>query len=107
MGLILLQSLYATARLLLAYKSFRDLGSSAQIHPFNLSSKDASFVEPFTRREEAKMKHFAFVPVDTCCDGLCLSVMYFTTLSEAKCKHFVLKNPQFIPVCTLVWTEFG
>ncbi|KAL6005503.1 hypothetical protein ACLOJK_006070 [Asimina triloba] len=75
-SIILMRSLLLMVRLLPAYKLFRDLNSTGQIKLFGLTHKVSSFVEPFTRREEAEMQQFVFNPVDTCCGRLCLSVMY-------------------------------
>ncbi|KAK9110478.1 hypothetical protein Sjap_018538 [Stephania japonica] len=74
--IVLLRSLYLTVRILPAFKLFRDLNSSGQIRTFGLANRVASFVEPFTRREEAEMQKFEFTPVDTTCGRLCLSVLY-------------------------------
>ncbi|XP_068663193.1 autophagy-related protein 13b-like [Aristolochia californica] len=95
-SIILLRSLYVTVRLLPAYNLFRDLNSSGQIHPFSLSYKVSSFVEPFNRREEAEMQQFTFVPVDTCCGRLCLSVVYRPTTSDVKSESSTPMSPQII-----------
>ncbi|XP_068658739.1 autophagy-related protein 13b-like [Aristolochia californica] len=95
-SIILLRSLYVTVRLLPAYNLFRELKSSGQIHPFSLSYKVSSFVEPFNRREEAEMQQFTFVPVDTCCGRLCLSVAYRPTISDVKSEPSTPMSPRII-----------
>uniref|UniRef100_A0A5B6ZS33 Putative autophagy-related protein 13 isoform X1 n=1 Tax=Davidia involucrata TaxID=16924 RepID=A0A5B6ZS33_DAVIN len=96
-SILLLRSLYATVRLLPAYKLFRDLNSSGQIRTFNLAHRVSSFVEPFTRREEAEMQRFVFTPVDTSCGRLCLSVLYRSSLSDVASEPSTPMSPQFIP----------
>ncbi|GAV75162.1 ATG13 domain-containing protein [Cephalotus follicularis] len=96
-SILLLRSLYATVRLLPAYKIFRDLNSSGQIRSCTLSHRVSSFVEPFTRKEEAEMQRFGFTPVDTSCGRLCLSVLYRSSLSEMGSEPSTPMSPQFIP----------
>ncbi|KAF8405875.1 hypothetical protein HHK36_007953 [Tetracentron sinense] len=95
-SIILLRSLYLTVRLLPAYKLFKDLNSSGQIHTFTLAHKVSSFVEPFTRREEAEMQQYGFTPVDASCGRLCLSVLYRPTLSGMSLEPSTPMSPQFI-----------
>ncbi|KAH6769477.1 hypothetical protein C2S51_014813 [Perilla frutescens var. frutescens] len=95
-SILLLRSLYATVRLLPAYKLFRDLISSAQIRLYNLSHRVSSFVEPFTRREEADMQRFVFTPVDTSCGRLCLSVLYRSSVVDMSSEPSTPISPQFI-----------
>lgn len=96
-SILLFRSLYATVRLLPAYKLFRDLTSSAQIRLYNLSHRVSSFVEPFTRREEADMQRFVFTPVDTSCGRLCLSVLYRSSVVDMSLDPSTPISPQFIP----------
>ncbi|XP_043716639.1 autophagy-related protein 13b [Telopea speciosissima] len=96
-SLILLRSLYLTVRLLPAYKLFRELNSSGQIRSFSLAHRVCSFVEPFTRGEEAEMQKFVFVPVDISCGRLSLSVSYYPTLSTVGLEPSTPLSPQFIP----------
>ncbi|KAF2284362.1 hypothetical protein GH714_021107 [Hevea brasiliensis] len=96
-SVLLLRSLYATVRLLPAYKIFRDLNSSGQIRSFTLTHRVSSFFEPFTRREEAEMLLFGFTPVDTSCGRLCLSVVYRSSLSDISLESSTPMSPQFIP----------
>uniref|UniRef100_A0A0D9XPD8 Autophagy-related protein 13 N-terminal domain-containing protein n=1 Tax=Leersia perrieri TaxID=77586 RepID=A0A0D9XPD8_9ORYZ len=77
---VLLRSLHLVVRLLPAYSLFRDLNSSGRIRPLNLSHKISSFVEPFTRQEDAEMKHYAFAPIETLFGRLSLSVSYVPVL---------------------------
>lgn len=77
---LLFRSLHLLVRLLPAYNLFRDLNSSGRIRPLNLSHKISSFVEPFTRAEDAGMKHYAFVPIETLFGHLSLSVSYVPVL---------------------------
>lgn len=96
-SLLSLRSLYATVRLLPAYKLFRDLISSARIRLYNLGHRVSSFVEPFTRGEEADMQQFMFSPVDTSCGRLCLSVSYCSSLLDVRTEPSIPISPQFIP----------
>ncbi|XP_057974661.1 autophagy-related protein 13b [Malania oleifera] len=96
-SILLLRSLYLTVRLLPAYKLFRDLNSSGQIHTFTLAPRVSSFVEPFTRREDSEMQRFGFTPVDTSCGRLCLSVMYCSSLSDVSSEPSTPMTPRFIP----------
>ena len=93
---LLLRSLYATVRLLPAYKIFRELNSSAQIRAFTLAHRVSSFVEPFTRKEEAEMMNFGFTPVDTSSGRLCLSVMYRPSASDVSSEPSTPLSPQVI-----------
>lgn len=95
-AIILLRSLYVTVRLLPAYKLFRDLNSSGQIRPFSLTCKVNTFVQPFTRREEAEMQQFSFAPVDTYCGRLCLSVSYRPSLLDVSSEPSTPISTQFI-----------
>ncbi|KAK4393819.1 Autophagy-related protein 13b [Sesamum angolense] len=96
-SILLLRSLYATVRLLPAYKLFRDLISSAQIRLYNLGHRVSSFVEPFTHREEADMQRFVFTPVDTSCGRLCLSVLYRSSVLDVSLEPSTPISPQIIP----------
>ncbi|KAK3019368.1 hypothetical protein RJ639_003948 [Escallonia herrerae] len=96
-SILLLRSLYATVRLLPAYKLFRDLCSSGQLRTYNLGHRVSSFVEPFTRREEAKMQRFSFTPVDTFCGRLGISLLYCSSVSDACSEPSTPMSPQFIP----------
>ncbi|KAI4345122.1 hypothetical protein L6164_012279 [Bauhinia variegata] len=94
---LLLRSLYATVRLLPTYKVFRQLNSSAQICSFTLAHRVSSFLEPFTRKQEAKMQKFVFTPVDTSSGRLCLSVMYSPSVSDVSSGPSTPISPQVIP----------
>uniref|UniRef100_A0A2K1WMN8 Autophagy-related protein 13 N-terminal domain-containing protein n=1 Tax=Populus trichocarpa TaxID=3694 RepID=A0A2K1WMN8_POPTR len=96
-SILLFRSLYATVRLLPAYKIFRDLNSSGKIRSYTLTHRVSSFVEPFTREEEAEMQRFVFTPVDTSCGRLCLSVLYHSSLSDVSSESSTPVSPQFIP----------
>ncbi|BAT73285.1 hypothetical protein LR48_Vigan01g016300 [Vigna angularis] len=93
---LLLRSLYSTLRLLPAYKVFRELNSSGQIRDFTLTHRVSSFVEPFTRKEEAEMMKFGFTPVDTSSGRLCLSVMYCPVVSGVSSEPSTPMSPQVI-----------
>lgn len=93
---LLLRSLYATARLLPAYKVFRDLNSSAQIRTYTLAHRVSSFVEPFTRKEEAEMLKFGFTPVDTSSGRLGLTVMYCPSASDMSPEPLASLSPRVI-----------
>ncbi|KDO39744.1 hypothetical protein CISIN_1g006243mg [Citrus sinensis] len=96
-SILLLRSLYSTVRLLPAYKIFRDLNSSGQILTFSLAHRVSSFVEPFTRKEEAEFQRFGFTPVDTSSGRLCISVLYRSSISEVSSEPSTPMSPQFIP----------
>jgi len=93
---LLLRSLYSTLRLLPAYKVFRELNSSGQIRDFTLAHRVSSFVEPFTRKEEAEMMKFGFTPVDTSSGRLCISVMYCPLASGVSSEPSTTMSPQVI-----------
>lgn len=93
---LLLRSLYSTVRLLPAYKIFRELNSSGQIRDSTLAHRVSSFVEPFTRKEEAEMMKFGFTPVDTSSGRLCLSVMYCPSASDVSSEPSTPISPQVI-----------
>ncbi|CAN6374201.1 unnamed protein product [Urochloa humidicola] len=80
---VLFRSLYLVVRLLPAYHLFQELNSSGRIRPLSLSHKISSFVEPFTRAEDAEMKHYAFAPIETLFGRLSLSVSYVPVLEVA------------------------
>ncbi|KAF9666055.1 hypothetical protein SADUNF_Sadunf16G0189000 [Salix dunnii] len=95
---LLLRSLYATVRLLPAYKIFHDLNSSGQIPSYTLTHRVSSFFEPFTRKEDSEMQRFVFTPVDTSCGRLCLSVLYRSSLSDVSSESSTpMSSSQFIP----------
>ncbi|KAK3211752.1 hypothetical protein Dsin_016458 [Dipteronia sinensis] len=96
-SILLLRSLYTTVRILPAYKIFRDLNSSGQICTFSLAHRVSSFVEPFTRKEEAEFQRFGFTPVDTSCGRLCISVLYRSSLSDVNSEPSTPISPQVIP----------
>ncbi|KAK8673733.1 hypothetical protein V6N13_112048 [Hibiscus sabdariffa] len=95
--ILLLRSLYVTVRLLPAYNIFRDLNSSGQIRALKLVPRVSSFVEPLTRKEEADMQRFWFTPVDTSCGRLCISVFYYSSISDTSSESSTTMSPQFIP----------
>ncbi|XP_039123926.1 autophagy-related protein 13b-like [Dioscorea cayenensis subsp. rotundata] len=80
-SIVVLRSLYATARMLPAYKLFRELSSSSRCG-VGLSLRVSPFMEPFTREEEAEMERFSFNPVDTPFGRLSLVVSYLPTLED-------------------------
>ncbi|KAJ6298977.1 hypothetical protein OIU76_020030 [Salix suchowensis] len=97
-SILLLRSLYATVRLLPAYKIFHDLNSSGQIPSYTLTHRVSSFLEPFTRKEDSEMQRFVFTPVDTSCGRLCLSVLYRSSLSDVSSESSTpMSSSQFIP----------
>ncbi|KAE8689188.1 E3 ubiquitin-protein ligase ATL76-like [Hibiscus syriacus] len=95
--ILLLRSLYVTVRLLPAYNIFRDLNSSGQICAFKIVPRVSSFVEPLAHKEEADMQRFWFTPVDTSCGRLCLSVLYYSSISDTSSESSTPMSPQFIP----------
>ncbi|KAI4317138.1 hypothetical protein L6164_025036 [Bauhinia variegata] len=94
---LLLRSLYATVRLLPAYKVFKQLNSTGQICSFTLSDRVSSFAEPFTRKQEAEMQKFGFTPVDTSSGRLYLSVMYRPSVLDVSSEPSTPISPQIIP----------
>ncbi|TVU26764.1 hypothetical protein EJB05_29324 [Eragrostis curvula] len=82
-SMVLLRSLYLMVRLLPAHNLFQELNSSGRIRPLSLSHKISSFVEPFTREEDAEMKHYSFSPIETLFGHLSLSVSYVPVLELA------------------------
>jgi autophagy-related protein 13 len=77
---VLLRSLYLLVRLLPAHNLFQELNSSGRIRPLSLSHKISSFVEPFTRAEDAEMRHYSFSLIETLFGCLSLSVSYVPVL---------------------------
>uniref|UniRef100_A0A7N0TRM2 Autophagy-related protein 13 N-terminal domain-containing protein n=1 Tax=Kalanchoe fedtschenkoi TaxID=63787 RepID=A0A7N0TRM2_KALFE len=96
-SILLMRSLYLTVRLLPAYKLFHDLNSSNQLRSFALAHRVSSFVEPFTRREEAEMQRFGFGPVETTCGRLCVSVLFHSSVLDLSSEPTTPMSPQFIP----------
>ncbi|XP_010260921.1 PREDICTED: autophagy-related protein 13b-like isoform X2 [Nelumbo nucifera] len=96
-SIILLRSLYLTLRLLPAYKLFKELSSSGQFHTFSLEQSVRSFVEPFTRTEEADMQQLGFMPIDTNGGRLCTSVLYYPTLLDINSEPSIPISPKLIP----------
>lgn len=80
--IVLLRSLYTVVRLLPAYKLFRDLNASGQIHPFVLSHRISSIAEPFSREEDAEMNQHDFRPLDIFFGKLSISVTYLKTVED-------------------------
>ncbi|KAM7260301.1 hypothetical protein ACFE04_016042 [Oxalis oulophora] len=95
-SILMLRSLYSTVRLLPAYKIFRDLNSSGKIRSFTLGHKVSSFVEPFTRKQEAELQRLEFTPVDTSCGRLCLSVVYQSSVTDLCSEPSTPITPRFI-----------
>ncbi|KAL8246678.1 hypothetical protein R6Q59_007894 [Mikania micrantha] len=95
-SILLLRSLYATVRLLPAYKIFREINSSGQIRSFSLIHRVSSSVELLTRRDEAEMQQFMFTPVDTSCGKLCISLLYLPSISDTTSESSTPMSPQFI-----------
>ncbi|CAM8912411.1 unnamed protein product [Rhodiola kirilowii] len=96
-SILLMRSLYLTVRLLPAYKLFHDLNSFNQLRSFTLAHRVSSFVEPFTRREEAEMQRFEFTPIDTNCGRLSVSVLYHSSVLDVSSEPTTPMSPQFIP----------
>lgn len=96
-SILLLRSLYATVRLLPAYKIFREINSSGQIRSFNLIHRVSSSVEPLIRSHEAEMQQFMFTPVETSCGKLHISLLYLPSISDTTSESSTPMSPQFIP----------
>ncbi|KAI3794524.1 hypothetical protein L1987_37156 [Smallanthus sonchifolius] len=95
-SILLLRSLYATVRLLPAYKIFREISSSGQIRSFSLVHRVTSSVEPLVRRDEAEMQQFVFTPVDTSCGKLWISLLYLPSVCDTSSESSTPMSPQFI-----------
>lgn len=93
---LLLRSLYATVRLLPAFKIFKELSSSANVSAFSLAHRVSTFFEPFTTKQEAEMLKFVFTPVDTNSGKLCLSVMYRPCVFDVSSEPTTPLSPQVI-----------
>ncbi|XP_010912404.1 autophagy-related protein 13b [Elaeis guineensis] len=93
---VMLRSLYVFVKLLPAYKIFQELNSSGRICPLSLSHRITSFVEPFTRAEDAEMSQFSFVPIDTPCGRLSLTVSYLPALEDQSSEPSTALSAQFI-----------
>lgn len=93
---LLLRSLYATVRLLPAFKIFKELSSSANVCAFSLAHRVSTFFEPFTTKQEAEMLKFVFTPVDTNSGRLCLSVLYRPYVSDVSSEPTTPLSPQVI-----------
>ncbi|TVU15040.1 hypothetical protein EJB05_38540, partial [Eragrostis curvula] len=76
----LLRSVYAVLRFLPAYRVFRLL-SANQSYNYEMVHRVGSFAVPFTRDEEAAMRSYRFVPVETQLGRLVVSVQYLPSLS--------------------------
>ncbi|KAI3775802.1 hypothetical protein L1987_45556 [Smallanthus sonchifolius] len=96
-SILLLRSLYATVRLLPAYKIFREINSSGQIRSFSLIHRVSSSVEPLVGRDESEMQQFVFTPVDTSSGKLCVSLSYLPSISDTTSESSTPMSPQFIP----------
>ncbi|PKA53951.1 hypothetical protein AXF42_Ash011431 [Apostasia shenzhenica] len=94
--IVMLRSLYAAVRLLPAYKLFRDLNASGQIHPLSLSHRISSFAEPFGREEDTEMSQLGFGPLDTFFGRLSLSVSYLKTIEDLSSEPSTPLSTQFI-----------
>lgn len=95
-SIVVLRSLYATARMLPAYKLSRELSSSSRCG-VGLSLRVSPFMEPFTREEEAEMERFSFNPVDTPFGRLSLVVSYLPTLEDVSLEPPPLMDTELIP----------
>jgi autophagy-related protein 13 len=93
---LLLRSLYATVRILPAYKIFKELNSSANVSAFTLVHRVSTFFEPFTTKQESEMLKFVFTPVDTSSGRLCLSVLYRPCVSDVSSEPSTPLSPQVI-----------
>lgn len=93
---IMLRSLYVFVKLLPAYKLFRELNSSGRIHSLSLSHRFASPNMCRQRAEDAGMHQFSFVPIDTPCGRLSLTVSYLPTLEDVSSEPSTPLSTQFI-----------
>ncbi|OIT38413.1 PREDICTED: autophagy-related protein 13a-like [Nicotiana attenuata] len=94
--IILLRSLYSMMRLLPAFKAFRKLSLSSQSCYFDINYKVSSFSEPFSRAEEALMKQYTFIPVDSQQGRLSLSVTYRENLADFNLETSASFPPEII-----------
>ncbi|KAI5405100.1 hypothetical protein KIW84_052034 [Lathyrus oleraceus] len=93
---LLIRSLYASVRLLPAYKIFKELNSSANVCAFTLAHRVSTFFEPFTSKQESEMLKFVFTPVDTLSGRLCLSVLYCQCVSDVSSESSTPLSPRVI-----------
>lgn len=77
----LLRSVYATLRLLPAYRVFRLLCAN-QSYNYEMGHRVGSFAVPFSRAEEAAMRSHRFIPVETQPGRLVVSVQYLPCLAS-------------------------
>ena len=93
--IILLRSLYSTVRILPAYEIFKEI--SSKILPYGLAHRISSFVEPFTRVEDAEMEKFVFSAVETPSGRLRLAVSYLPCLENLTSDEWARLQTEFIP----------
>ncbi|GAB2226135.1 hypothetical protein Droror1_Dr00021927 [Drosera rotundifolia] len=95
--LVLLRSLYSTARLLPATKLSRDIISSGRLRAATLTHRLRSFIDPCIGGEEADMQRFRFTPVDSFCGRLSVYVSYKSSLPDLPLEPLTPESPQIIP----------
>lgn len=76
----MLRSVYATLRFLPAYRVFRLLCAN-QSYNYEMVHRVGSFAVPLSRDEEAAMRSYQFVPVETQHGRLVVSVQYLPSLA--------------------------
>uniref|UniRef100_A0A0C9S0R1 TSA: Wollemia nobilis Ref_Wollemi_Transcript_29149_3647 transcribed RNA sequence n=1 Tax=Wollemia nobilis TaxID=56998 RepID=A0A0C9S0R1_9CONI len=94
--IILLRSLYCTARLLPAYRLFRLVTSSGHNCNFTLAYRVSSSPESLSRADKAEMLSFNFTAVDTPGGRLKLSVSYRPTTAVTALEESAPLIPEII-----------
>ncbi|KAL5213842.1 hypothetical protein ABZP36_002994 [Zizania latifolia] len=92
----LLRSVYATLRLLPAYRVFRLLCAN-QSYNYEMVHHVRSFAVPFSRVDEAAMRSYRFVPVETQPGRLVVSVQYLPSLAAFNLEISSLSSSMLIP----------
>ncbi|XP_047066219.1 autophagy-related protein 13a-like isoform X1 [Lolium rigidum] len=93
----LLRAVYATLRLLPAYRVFHVLRRASDSYNYEMGYRVGSFAVPFSRDQEAAMRSRRFVPVDTQPGRLVVSVQYLSSLAGFKLEISSLSPSMLIP----------
>ncbi|XP_040379490.1 autophagy-related protein 13a-like [Oryza brachyantha] len=92
----MLRSVYATLRFLPAYRVFRLLCAN-QSYNYEMVHRVRSFAAPLSRDEEAAMRSYSFVPVETQHGRLVVSVQYLPSLAAFNLEISSLSPSMLIP----------
>jgi autophagy-related protein 13 len=97
----LLRAVYATLRLLPAYRVFHVLRRANEPYNYEMGYSVQSFAVPFSRHEEAAMRSRRFVPVDTQLGRLIVAVQYLSSLAGFKLESSSLSSSMLSPNYTV------